>query len=239
MKANKFFLVFTAVIVALLPVQIARASHGSGICVTPDGRNVPCSHRDEGPRLERPRRERPHWERPREKADPAIEAYNTGNSLYRQGRYSEAEVYYRRAIALNPRDDSAHWNLSIVLNRQGRYNESVAEIREALRLDPRNRMYEQKLAEWEEWYQKQVTQTWECTNPENPVNCNDGTCCKPGYTCNTNCQCKTGQALCSSGCCSFSKPHTCPQVNKCFETSADALEGGCPQGDIEVCGVAQ
>ncbi|MBL7050383.1 MAG: tetratricopeptide repeat protein [Nitrospira sp.] len=86
--------------------------------------------------------------------DPATEAYNTGVELANQGRYSEAEEYYRRAVSLKPGYAKAHWNLANVLIDQGRKKEGVAEMCEAMRLDPRNKKYKKQLGEWEEYLKK-------------------------------------------------------------------------------------
>jgi tetratricopeptide (TPR) repeat protein len=86
--------------------------------------------------------------------DPATEAYNTGVELANQGRYSEAEEYYRWAVSLKPGYAKAHWNLANVLVDQGRKKEGVAEMREAMRLDPRNKKYKKQLGEWEGYLQK-------------------------------------------------------------------------------------
>lgn len=72
-----------------------------------------------------------------------------------------------------------------------------------------------------------------------PVNCNTDYCCESGYTCETECECKVGKARCSSGCCPFATPHTCPESSQCFETANDAVQGGCTWDSVEVCGVAR
>lgn len=170
MKANKFLLVFTAfVMVAGLWVFDLASPAPAGAYTIKCGKCCICpSCCSSGPDWP----ERHHRERPREIADPAIEALRTGNRLSNQGRYSEAEAYFRRAMALNPRYASPHWNLASDLIEQGRYmyknndyrgaeaafREGVAEMREALRLDPRNKKYKQGVAEWEEYLQKREEQ---------------------------------------------------------------------------------
>jgi len=71
-----------------------------------------------------------------------------------------------------------------------------------------------------------------------PVNCGEF-CCESGYSCETNCRCKTGKGLCSSGCCPADKPHTCPESNHCYRTVQDAVDGDCTWQSVEVCGVAR
>ncbi|NJL43417.1 MAG: tetratricopeptide repeat protein, partial [Pseudanabaena sp. SU_2_4] len=61
---------------------------------------------------------------------------NRGDSLYEQGRYQEALVYYDRAIQLKP--DYAHaWNKrGNTLNELKRYQEALASFDRALQLVP-------------------------------------------------------------------------------------------------------
>jgi Flp pilus assembly protein TadD len=53
-----------------------------------------------------------------------------------QYKHAEAEVSYRRAIRLNPRNADAHNNLAVLLERVRRLDESIACYEEALRLKP-------------------------------------------------------------------------------------------------------
>ncbi len=70
-----------------------------------------------------------------------------------------------------------------------------------------------------------------------PVDCNNGKCCPSGSYCvGTSHCCRNDRSACRTGCCPGGSPHTCPQVNRCFATLADAQRGGCPMASIEVCG---
>jgi tetratricopeptide (TPR) repeat protein len=61
---------------------------------------------------------------------------NLSNALLGEGRAREAEVHYRRAVALRPRFPEPHNNLGIALAAQRRYPEAEAAFREAVRLSP-------------------------------------------------------------------------------------------------------
>lgn len=47
----------------------------------------------------------------------------SGNSLYEQGRYNEAEVEYKKALETNPASEVATYNLALALLNQSRGNE--------------------------------------------------------------------------------------------------------------------
>ena len=62
-----------------------------------------------------------------------------GRTLFRQGRYEEAEKVFRRALAAD-RTQAASWhNLGLLLASQGRFDEGRACFDEALKLRPGNR----------------------------------------------------------------------------------------------------
>jgi Flp pilus assembly protein TadD len=61
---------------------------------------------------------------------------NLSNALLGQGRAREAEVHYRRAVALRPRFPEPYNNLGIALATQRRHAEAEAAFREAVRLSP-------------------------------------------------------------------------------------------------------
>lgn len=71
-------------------------------------------------------------------ADWAIDAYNTGLEFYRQGRWAEAEKYFRKAISHDPSDHDFHRLLSNVLIELGRYAEAESAAKEAIRLNSRD-----------------------------------------------------------------------------------------------------
>lgn len=51
-----------------------------------------------------------------------------GNSLYRQGKYSEALTFYQRAEVLEPDALALHYNIGNTLYRLGRYDEAASEL---------------------------------------------------------------------------------------------------------------
>lgn len=53
-----------------------------------------------------------------------------------QGRYSEAEAFYRRSLARQPNQAHVHFNLGNLMRAQGRLPDAIAEHREAIRLKP-------------------------------------------------------------------------------------------------------
>lgn len=61
---------------------------------------------------------------------------NHGNILLNEGRVSEAEHLYRKAIALDPGFMPGHYNLGNALRMQGRFEEALAAYETALRLVP-------------------------------------------------------------------------------------------------------
>ena len=61
---------------------------------------------------------------------------NLGGTLQELGRLKEAEVSYKRAIALKPDYAKAHSNLGITLKELGRLDEAEASYRQAIALKP-------------------------------------------------------------------------------------------------------
>lgn len=66
-----------------------------------------------------------------------VETYNRlGIALRRQGKYDEAEAYYRLALETHPRNPVIHYNLGVLqFSRQEREN-ARNSLMEAIRLDP-------------------------------------------------------------------------------------------------------
>jgi Ca-activated chloride channel family protein len=53
--------------------------------------------------------------------DPLLKSralYNLGNNAYRQDKTDEALDYYKQALALNPKDQDAKFNIEFLMNRQ-------------------------------------------------------------------------------------------------------------------------
>jgi Tfp pilus assembly protein PilF len=68
--------------------------------------------------------------------DAAIAHLVLGEVALRRRDVDEASRQYRRAIAENPREPAAHFNLGRVLEAQGRLNEALAELLAAESLSP-------------------------------------------------------------------------------------------------------
>lgn len=61
-----------------------------------------------------------------------------GFMAYQQGRFDEAERYYRETITLNRKDTDGHNGLGITLIAQGKVKEAIKYLRKAIKLFPQN-----------------------------------------------------------------------------------------------------
>jgi len=68
----------------------------------------------------------------------ARERTKTGDSLYGQARYADAEAAYREAVRLDSGYLMAHYGLGCVFRNTGRLPEAETSYREAIRLNPGN-----------------------------------------------------------------------------------------------------
>lgn len=59
-----------------------------------------------------------------------------GNKLYAVHKYAEAEVAYRKAIALSPQNSRAIYNLGCVLQKENRDSDAVRQYEQAVKLEP-------------------------------------------------------------------------------------------------------
>lgn len=59
-----------------------------------------------------------------------------GNKLYAARKYAEAEVAYRKAIAQNPQNPRALYNLGCVLQKENRDSDAVKQYEQAVKLEP-------------------------------------------------------------------------------------------------------
>lgn len=59
-----------------------------------------------------------------------------GNRLYGDHKYAEAEVAYRKAIAKNPNNSRAFYNLGCALQKQNRDSDAVKQYSRAVELEP-------------------------------------------------------------------------------------------------------
>ncbi|CAN8308404.1 unnamed protein product [Cochlearia groenlandica] len=64
------------------------------------------------------------------------EVKKAGNEMYRKGNYSEALLFYDRAISMSPENPAYRSNRAAALAALGRLDEAVKECLEALRVDP-------------------------------------------------------------------------------------------------------
>ena len=55
-----------------------------------------------------------------------------------QGRWAEAESYYRQALSVDEKDNSARKGLAMALIRQNKQDETVAVMKEILQREPGN-----------------------------------------------------------------------------------------------------
>lgn len=68
------------------------------------------------------------------KFDATIEM---GNKLYSQGKYQDSIQVYEKAIAIDPYDCAAHYNLAMAMVELSRYKEAIDHFNEAIRLEPK------------------------------------------------------------------------------------------------------
>ena len=61
---------------------------------------------------------------------------NVGTLQRDLGRRSEAMSAYKKALALDPNNALAHYNLGVILDAEGSYDDAIEEYRSALTLDP-------------------------------------------------------------------------------------------------------
>jgi Tfp pilus assembly protein PilF len=66
----------------------------------------------------------------------AIEWYNKGVDLYKEGNYNESIKAYEKAIKINPQDLDAWGNKGLAFDAQGNYSGAINAYDEAIRLDP-------------------------------------------------------------------------------------------------------
>lgn len=66
-----------------------------------------------------------------------------GNKLYAVHKYAEAEVAYRKAIALSPQNSRAIYNLGCVLQKENRDSDAVRQYEQAVKLEPNEKVRSQ------------------------------------------------------------------------------------------------
>lgn len=73
-------------------------------------------------------------------------ANNAGNLLLLQGKPQEAEAYYRRAVAADPKHALAINNLGVALLKQGKLQEAVKTFEQAIEAEPHQGLAHNNLA---------------------------------------------------------------------------------------------
>ena len=63
---------------------------------------------------------------------------NLGRLLHEDGAPAAAEKHYRRALEIDPENETAAFNLGVALDDLGRLREAITAYRRALDLDPNN-----------------------------------------------------------------------------------------------------
>jgi len=71
-----------------------------------------------------------------EAASGCLYQFETGKSLYRQGRFVDAEVWFRDAVRINPNDAENHFWLGSSLHKQDRFVDAEVWFRDAVRINP-------------------------------------------------------------------------------------------------------
>jgi rhomboid protease GluP len=79
--------------------------------------------------------------RSRDRSFTAGELVNQGVAKAREEKDDEAIALYRRALALDPREEVAHYDLALALARTGKLAECAEHAKEAARLDPSKKEY--------------------------------------------------------------------------------------------------
>ncbi|MBI4607999.1 MAG: tetratricopeptide repeat protein [Candidatus Rokubacteria bacterium] len=79
---------------------------------------------------------RDEQKRKEERERPYHAAYGKGRELYDEGRWSEAEEYFRRAVRLMPDSADAYFFLALSLHNQRKLEDAVAAYQEVLRRNP-------------------------------------------------------------------------------------------------------
>ena len=72
------------------------------------------------------------------KIQTSIQINAEANTYFEKGNYKEAELIYKKAIALNEGDKVIYTNLGRAQEKLGKYKEAEASFRKALQLDPLN-----------------------------------------------------------------------------------------------------
>jgi len=73
--------------------------------------------------------------------DPRIlgaKCVSSGNKYFKDGKFKQASILYRRALQLNPKDSNAYYRLGLAEMSLQNYNDAARSLRRACDLDPAN-----------------------------------------------------------------------------------------------------
>lgn len=137
MKSAKFVPVLTIIMVAgflgLVLIDDVVAG-GTGICVTPDGRNVPCSSppSGSGPGAQHPQPRQPtQQELDRESEDKALDLNDIGVEAFEQGNLVKAINAFSAALEYAPHDPAIADNLQAAEEAKSAREAQLKGAREA------------------------------------------------------------------------------------------------------------
>src|SRR6266404_5889372 len=63
---------------------------------------------------------------------------NLGVVYFRSGKLKAAELTFKKAVALSPKDEFTHTTLGIVYYRQSKFDEALTELTKSLGLNPKS-----------------------------------------------------------------------------------------------------
>jgi len=84
--------------------------------------------------------------------DPAVQKrkfLEQGNASFAQAKYSEALIYYGRALQLDARFAEAHYRMALTQMKLGSWMAAYRELSRAAELEPENGTLQQELAQLE------------------------------------------------------------------------------------------
>ena len=106
--------------------------------------------------------------------DPASQ-YKLGNTLFDDGKYTEAQAAYENVLRINPKHQSAHANLALTLKRQGLMEQALKEYLTALELDPKDDVTRENyvIALEESGHSEEAVKELEAVTGQDPKNANN------------------------------------------------------------------
>jgi Flp pilus assembly protein TadD len=71
-------------------------------------------------------------------ANRARNAYNNGVALLNQGRYADAEAFFRQAVELDSKDAAAYCNLGLALIEQDKFEAAITALNKSIKLNSKD-----------------------------------------------------------------------------------------------------